>query len=77
MISKPPTIEIQEGMGGCFLLNMLLLNFSLLIDVTFSTPTPVINNYLCGFIPHVLRHFSMTVATKESASPVPAVRLWQ
>ena len=34
--------------------NMLLLNLILLIDVTFSTPTPVNNNYsgrdvkLCG-----------------------------
>jgi hypothetical protein len=26
-------------MGGCLSSNMLLLNFILLIDVTFSTPT--------------------------------------
>jgi hypothetical protein len=26
--------------------NMLLLNLILLIDVTFSTPTPVLNSYL-------------------------------
>jgi len=27
---------------------MLLLNLILLIDVTFSTPTPVIVNHLCA-----------------------------
>jgi hypothetical protein len=39
MTSRPPAIRIQQSMGGCFLLNMLLLILILPIDVTFSTPT--------------------------------------
>jgi hypothetical protein len=35
-------MEIQQSMLPC---NMPLLNFYLLITVTFSTPTPVLNTY--------------------------------
>src|SRR2546426_5926982 len=39
MISRPPTIRIQQSMGECFLLTCFCLNLILLIEVTFSTPT--------------------------------------
>jgi hypothetical protein len=41
MISKPPRMEIQQRMGKKASCNMLLLFLSLLIAVTFSTPTGV------------------------------------
>src|SRR5713101_3930623 len=52
MISKPPKMEIQQSMLPC---NMPLLNFYLLITVTFSTPTPVYNSYDIESIRHANR----------------------
>jgi len=57
MISRPPTIRINQNMGGCLLLTMLLPNLLLLVDVTFSTPTgDYANNPMAGDGGGVVNH---------------------
>jgi hypothetical protein len=45
----------QTEHGQMLSSNMLLLNLILLIDVTFSTPTPVFDSYARLELKHVLR----------------------